>query len=184
MPRYPDLVVAGINYGENLGFGVTTSGTVGAALEGAALGIPSLAVSLETEQEHHHSYSKSVDFSVAAHFTKIFGRFLLERKFPHDVHVLKLDIPDDANPKTPWEITRLSRTSFYEAVLPERERLDQPGIMGYRQAINWKQATQGSDVYTVHNKRIVSVTPLSLDLTSRVDFNKLEELFQSKTDLI
>ncbi len=49
LPERPDLVVAGINYGENLGTGVTVSGTVGAALEGASLGIPSLAISLETE---------------------------------------------------------------------------------------------------------------------------------------
>src|SRR4029453_4928554 len=45
MKHQPDLVVSGINYGENVASGVTISGTVGAALEGAALGIPSLAVS-------------------------------------------------------------------------------------------------------------------------------------------
>ena len=48
LPRKPDLVVSGINYGENVGSGVTVSGTVGAALEAAGLGIPALAVSLET----------------------------------------------------------------------------------------------------------------------------------------
>jgi 5'-nucleotidase len=48
-----DLVVAGINYVENVGTGVAISGTVGAALEGAALGVPSLAVSLQTEKKYH-----------------------------------------------------------------------------------------------------------------------------------
>jgi len=48
LPRKPDLVVSGINYGENVGSGVTVSGTVGAALDAAGLGIPALAVSLET----------------------------------------------------------------------------------------------------------------------------------------
>ncbi|HRQ32592.1 MAG TPA: 5'/3'-nucleotidase SurE, partial [Anaerolineales bacterium] len=42
----PDLVVSGINYGENIATGITISGTVGAALEAASLGIPALAVSL------------------------------------------------------------------------------------------------------------------------------------------
>src|SRR5258707_882790 len=46
MPQKPDLVVSGINYGENVGLGVTISGTVGAAMEGASLGFPSLAGSL------------------------------------------------------------------------------------------------------------------------------------------
>jgi 5'-nucleotidase len=49
----PDLVVSGINYGENVATGVTISGTVGAAMEAASLGIPSLAVSLETAVDHH-----------------------------------------------------------------------------------------------------------------------------------
>ncbi|NIQ74970.1 MAG: 5'/3'-nucleotidase SurE, partial [Phycisphaerae bacterium] len=40
MPEKPDLVVSGANYGENLGTGITVSGTVGAALEAAANGIP------------------------------------------------------------------------------------------------------------------------------------------------
>ena len=44
-PRLPSLVVSGINYGENTGNGVTISGTVGAGLEAASLGIPALAVS-------------------------------------------------------------------------------------------------------------------------------------------
>ncbi len=51
MKQKPDLVVSGINYGENVATGVTISGTVGAAMEGASLGIPSLAVSLEAAPE-------------------------------------------------------------------------------------------------------------------------------------
>ena len=43
MPAPPDLVVSGINYGENLGTSITISGTVGAAMEGAGMGIPPMA---------------------------------------------------------------------------------------------------------------------------------------------
>ena len=43
MKQMPDLVVSGINYGENIGSGVTVSGTVGAAMEAAALGIPGVS---------------------------------------------------------------------------------------------------------------------------------------------
>ena len=51
--RRPALAVSGINYGQNLGLVVTSSGTVGAAIEAAVAGIPSLAVSLETDQAHY-----------------------------------------------------------------------------------------------------------------------------------
>src|SRR5512140_1440167 len=47
MPRTPDLVVSGINYGENVGTGITVSGTVMAAAEAASRGSPSLAVSAQ-----------------------------------------------------------------------------------------------------------------------------------------
>src|SRR5512147_295658 len=61
--RKVDLVVSGINYGENLGEGVTVSGTVGATLESASFKIPSIAISLETEPEHYLSLSDEIDFS-------------------------------------------------------------------------------------------------------------------------
>src|SRR5512142_1848782 len=103
MKRKPDLVVSGINYGENVATGVTISGTVGAALEGAALEIPSLAVSLEADPKYHLSYSEEMSFSVAAEFTYKFAKMLLEKEFPEDVDVLKIDVPTEATVDTPWQ---------------------------------------------------------------------------------
>ncbi len=123
MPQKPDLVVSGINYGENIGTGITVSGTVGAAMEAAALGYRALAVSLETEQKYHLSYSREIDFSAAAGFTEHFGRMLLEKQFPMDVQLLKVEIPSDATHETPWEISRLTRQRYYEPLKPERELL-------------------------------------------------------------
>lgn len=57
LPHKPELVVSGIEYGENVGSGVTVPGMVGAALKAAGLGIPVLAMFLETEQAQHLSYS-------------------------------------------------------------------------------------------------------------------------------
>jgi 5'-nucleotidase len=169
IPCKPDLVVSGINYGENMGLGITVSGTVGAALEGAASGTPALAISLETKLEHHLSYSEEVDFSAAAHFTAYFGKLLLERKLPWDVAVIKVDIPDNATPDTPWEVTRLSRVRMFEAVHPKRKSWDEPAKVGYRLSNDLHTAPEGSDIHTVRIKRHVSITPLSLDLTARVD---------------
>jgi 5'-nucleotidase len=180
LPEKPVLAVAGINYGENLGTGVTISGTVGAALEAATHGIPALAISLETKQEFHLSYSPEVDFSTAGYFAAYFGRKLLEKTLPSDVCVLKVDIPCEATPDTPWEITRLSRKMYYRPIPPERESWDQPGIPGYQVVGNPNEDRPDSDVYTVRVKGVVSVTPLSLDLTSRIDLKDLEHYLQEK----
>lgn len=174
MPEKPDLVVSGINYGENVGTGVTISGTVGAAMEGAALGYPSLAVSLEAHQKYHLSYSDEVDFSAAAHFTKYFAQKLLERKFSIEVDLLKVDVPSDAKKETAWELTRLSRQRYYDPTAPERSSWDEPAIVGYKESASLDAENEDTDVYVMRKKRLVSVTPLSLDMTARVDFSQLD----------
>ncbi len=64
-----DLVISGINLGANVGINVIYSGTVSAATEGAILGVPSLALSLDSRGE--------VDFSFAARFARRMARFML-----------------------------------------------------------------------------------------------------------
>ncbi len=174
----PDLVVSGINYGENVATGVTISGTVGAALEAASLGIPALAVSLEAHSKYHLSYSTDVNFLVAADFTQRIARLLLDRKFPADVSVLKIDVPSDATTETPWQLTRVSRQRYYEPVAPERASLNTPNLIGYREAGTLDNEPEDTDVYVLRKKRWVSVSPLSLDLTSRVDFDELDKLMR------
>ena len=180
MPRAPDLVVSGINYGENVGWGVTVSGTVGAALEAASRGIPSLAVSLETDLVHQLSYSTEVDFSTSAHFTQVFARILLSQKMPEDVHVLKVDVPCGATAQSPWEVTRLARVAYYEPTAPQRQAWDQPGTLGYRLVGRCEQTEHDSDVYVLCVRGVVSVTPLSLDLTSRVSLADLDRLLRQE----
>lgn len=179
MQSPPDLVVAGINYGENLTIGITISGTVGAALEGAALGIPALAISLEMSKDYYLSYSEEIDFSAAKHFTGLFADLLLKRDMFADVDVLKIDIPCDANPQTEWRVTRLSRHPYYVPVAPRRANLEDATPMGFEIALDKDSIEDGSDVQALAVDRIVSVTPLSLDLTSRVDLDALENFIRS-----
>lgn len=170
LPRRPDLVVSGINYGENLGTGITISGTVGAALEAAALGIPALAASLETEAQYHLSHSNDVDFRAAAYFTAYFARQMLRQALPFDVDLLKLDVPSSANVDTPWQMTRLSRLRYFDPVRPQRTSWDVPERVGYQASLNaWES---GTDVHAVQIDRQVSLTPLSLDMTSRIDLEQ------------
>ena len=174
MPRRPDLVVAGINYGENVGSGVTISGTVGAALEGACFGVPALAISLQTEVHFNLSYSTQVDFSAAAFFTAKFAGLLLRLPRLPDLDVLKVEVPEGAQPDTPWRVTRVSRQRYYHPVKPDRAALSDEGHVGYYRAVETAQLEPDSDVSALV-AGCVSVTPLSLDITSRVDFGELRQ---------
>jgi 5'-nucleotidase len=178
----PDLVVSGINYGENVATGITISGTVGAAMEAASLGIPALAASLETEVDQHLSYSTEIDFSAAAYFTAYFARKLLEKHFPPEVQLLKMDVPCNATPQTPWQVTRLARQRYFIPVKPKRSSWEERGPVDYQEAADLEGEVQDSDVYVLRIKRMVSLTPLSLDFTARVDFGEMDKLLRSGDD--
>lgn len=175
----PDLVVSGINYGENLASGITVSGTVGAALEGASLGFKALAVSLQTPPTEYFDLSDRVDFSTAAWFTRFFAEKLLQKTMPFDVDVLKVDVPSNATPETPWVVTRQSRQRYYHA--KPRNPSDTKGSrnMGYEIRVDRENLEEDSDLKSVVVDRKVSVTPISLDLTSRVDLQDLRRLLES-----
>ena len=177
MPQRPDLVVSGINYGENVGSGIAISGTVGAAMEAASVGIPSIAVSLETEKHHHFSYSTDVDFSVAAHFAQVFARQVLKHGLPTGVQLLKVDLPSNATSETPWLWTRLSTQQYYVSTKPKRVSWDKPAPVGYELSPDIEHEPVGTDVYTLVNDRKISVTPITLDMTARVGWDALQEFF-------
>lgn len=174
-PRRPSLVVSGINYGENAGNGVTISGTVGAALEAAALGVPSIAVSQQTEKDLHLTYSPSVDFSVAAQVTRRFGQWMMQMAEldGHDIDVLKIDLPINATLETEWRLTRVSRTRVYWPARREHTDAKPSGPLGYYLG-DTSKSEPDSDVYAVFQDKVISVTPMSLDMTSRLDFETLK----------
>jgi 5'-nucleotidase len=181
LPAPPDIVVSGINYGENMGTGVTISGTVGAAIEAAAMDIKSIAVSLETEKELHLSYSQDVDFTAAAHFTAFFTEWVLNNPLPADVDLLKIEVPSSATRETPWRMTRLSRKRYYLSLPPKRTSWDVPGTPDYQRVTDLKSFDPQSDVYVMSVHREVAVTPLSIDLTSRINLPDLADQIKKET---
>lgn len=178
-PRRPDLLVSGINYGENVGADVTISGTVGAALEGAANGLPALAVSLQTPKHMHTDPSEDVDFTAAVHFTRLFAHRLLELSLPFDVDVLKVDVPSNATPDTAWRLTRVSRHTYFTAIPPQRHDLVQPARIDYEPLLHPERTEPDSDIYALAVDRVVAVAPLSYDLTARAGRGRIEELLRN-----
>jgi 5'-nucleotidase len=170
----PNLIISGINYGENLGFNITSSGTVGAALEGASFGVPGIAISKQTDISSHHSYSEQ-DWTASMHFLAKFGQSILVSGLPADVDLLKIDIPDNASTATEWRLTTLARSGYY---FREIEKPSIKSTLGAGKTVikvDESMVNKHSDIYAIFKNRMVSVTPISLDLTSRVDFHELHE---------
>lgn len=178
VPQRPDLVVAGINFGENFATDVSYSGTVGAAIEAASLGIPALAMSLQLLHEDYDSFHQDVDFTTAAYFTRLFAEKLLIKEMPDDVDVLNVVVPDGATEQTPWKVTRLARMRYFK---PYVVRKGKPEDTGYitSNILKDDEIPPDNDIYTVRVEKMVAVTPISLDMTSRVSPSFLDALLRA-----
>ncbi len=176
-PRKPDLVVTGINFGENFATDITYSGTVGAAIEAASLGIPALAMSQQIIFEEWDSNKLDVDFSTSAYFTRLFAQKMLEKKLPEDVDVINVVVPHAATPQTPWKVTRFARFRYFRPYIIRDGKWEEDArITSSIPQVN--EIPPDNDVYTVRIEKKVAVIPLSLDLTSRVESAALETLLR------
>jgi 5'-nucleotidase len=178
--RVPALVVSGINFGENIGEGITTSGTVGAALEAASFGLPALATSLQTDPKHYFTHDAELDFAVAAHFVRLVATAVIKYGLPAGAELLKIDIPSHATLETPMRWTRLSRPRYFYPVPKPRRALNEPSAMGYEQRADPTVLAPDSDVRAVILDHVVSVTPLVLDMTAPIDLQGLDRWFNGK----
>lgn len=178
-PRPLDLMIAGINYGENVGAGITISGTIGAYIEGATFDVPALAVSLETEIQHHLTHDDDVDFTAASHVTRGVAQLMLERPLPAGVDILKVDVPRTATVETPWRITRVSRQRYFQSTVAEDPKRGIRRFTGYRREIDFNTLEPDSDVHALVVDRVVSVSPLTIDLTAHISRARMTEYLQS-----
>jgi 5'-nucleotidase len=161
----PDMVVSGINAGANMGDDTIYSGTVAAATEGFLLGIPSLAVSLNS--------ASSKNFSTAARVAADMVQRFKDNKF-HEPILLNINVPDIPYEKLQgMEVTRLGRRHKAEAVVksqtPRGETVYWVGAAGPAQ-----DAGEGTDFFSIQHDR-VSLTPLQIDLTRYGQMNAVKD---------
>ena len=160
-----DLAVSGINWGPNLGWDLTYSGTVSAAMEAAIMGIPTFAISVA-------SYEEGVMFDYAADFSAHLARQLLKHGLPPDT-LLNVNVPNQpANFIRGIEITRQGRRRYSGKV---EKRVDPTGRayywLGGDAAVD--ELEEGTDVKAIADDKI-SITPIHLDLTAYTAIEQLK----------
>lgn len=153
----PDLVVSGINNTANLGDDVIYSGTVAAAMEGRFLGLPAVAMSLQTVDHAGRHYETAARAAV-----EIIARLRVD-PLPADT-ILNVNVPD-----LPWdevrgfEVTRLGNRHRAEACIPQHDPRGREwwwiGAAGQEQ-----DAGPGTDFHALRTGNI-SITPIHVDLT-------------------
>lgn len=161
----PDMVIAGINHGANLGDDVLYSGTVAAATEGRFLGFPAMAISLTASDPKH--------FETAAQVAITLMQQILNKPLPKDT-LLNVNVPDVALCDLKgYQVTRLGQRHKAEPVIKAKDQRGRDiywvGAPGSEQ-----DAGEGTDFYAI-KKGYVSVTPLQLDLTRYEQIQMLKD---------
>jgi 5'/3'-nucleotidase len=165
----PDLCVSGVNYGENIGADLTISGTIGAALEAHAYGIPGLAVSAQADISQWRSHGER-DWGAARYFTRRFARQILSEGLPGDVALININVPDRATPQTEVRRTVQSRRRYYVYLPPRTRALAEPVRLQIRTVVEPELLEPDSDIRAVACDGVVSVTPLTWSMTARTDW--------------
>jgi 5'-nucleotidase len=167
LDRMPDLLVAGINHGPNLGDDLTYSGTVGVALEGTLFGIPSIAVSLVARSGFH--------FGPAGEVARLLAEKVAEEGLPEGT-LLNVNVPNVPcrGDLQGIRVTRQGRRRFGSGV---ERKLDPRGRNYYwigGEELGYVQEDAGTDVEAVaHNQ--VSVTAVRTDLTDHGFLERMGE---------
>ena len=144
-------------------------------MEAASYGIPAIAASIQVLDEGQ-KFDDPRDYHRERFETgiKVVNRIalnVLKHGMPENVDLLNVNIPYHAEENTPIEITRLARKVFKTDV---EERHDPRGRPYYWIAGKMiKKEKEGTDVHSIMQKGHVSITPVSLDSTARIDFSEI-----------
>ncbi len=170
MESPPDLIVSGINNGQNLGYDIYHSGTVGAALIGTMSGIPSMAVSI-ANSSFTGEQQDTIWYDTAAQIALKLAGIIVERTLPGEtllnVNVPNIPLSDIAG----IEVTRHCAATYNIEI---HHRLDPRGRQYYWLGgeFDGRGDHSETDLSAIRRNK-VSVTPLRLDLT---DYTIMQEL--------
>ncbi len=166
----PDIVFSGINLGSNVGIDVIYSGTVSAAVEAAIMGIPAVAISLDSRE--------SPDFSYAARFAGKLAATLLEDQFLPAGVLLNVNVPGVPEDQIKGvAVTKQSRSSYGEQF--ETQEIS-PDKVIFTLSGKRVDLSEPSDVdVTAVSDNYVSVTPIHFDLTH---YPSIESLLRRKIE--
>ena len=160
LERKPDLVVSGINHGDNASVSIHYSGTVGAAYEACMKNVPAIAYSLKTKslQCNFRPYEETVMQT---------ARYALENGLPQDV-LLNVNFPEVEELKG-TKICRVGRGRWMKEMMQVGEGAYR--LTGYFQ--NLEPDAEDTDYWALEHG-FASVTPLQLDMTAYAMLGELK----------
>ncbi len=174
MPERPDFVLSGINHGPNMGEDVLYSGTVAAAMEGLAMGLPSIAVSF-TGRVMRADNSPLED--LVEPLTHLLEHLVSLPAFPAST-LFNVNFPSvPAKEIKGVKLTRLGRRVFSDSITKMQDPWGRPIYWIGGGSVTWS-AGEGTDIAAVR-EGYISVTPLHLDVTHQARLDDAEQWWRA-----
>ncbi|WP_434480639.1 5'/3'-nucleotidase SurE [Gemmatimonas sp.] len=169
----PEYVISGINHGPNMGEDVLYSGTVAAAMEGLALGIPAIALSFAGSIQRADAILETQVTQIRA----LLDHLMRLPAFPRDT-LLNVNLPAVAGDEIKGiKLTRLGRRVFSDSITKMKDPWGREILWIGGGSVEWS-GPDDSDFRAVHDG-FISVTPLHLDLTHRDVLNAATDWWQA-----
>jgi 5'-nucleotidase len=168
----PDLVLSGVNRGQNVAEDVTYSGTVAGAMEGTILGVPSIALS----QAYGPGGRNAIKWRCAETHAPVIVRKILAQGIPKDI-LVNVNFPD-CEPGEVRGVAITAQGQRSQELLRIDERVDGRGNPYFWIAFARGKhiPANGTDLWALADRRI-SVTPLRLDLTDEPTLTQYAQAF-------
>jgi 5'-nucleotidase len=185
LKRKPDIVVSGINYGDNSSIhSILTSGTCAAAFEAAFNNVPAIAFSADVSDDAQLIDQRGIDFDHFARISKEIVKLALSLEWPKDLAFLNVNFPTEITEETEVYVTEPTVYKYDNYMVEKKDprKLTYLWLWGERK----KTFPENTDSWAVIHKKSISISPIAFNLHEKTDQSlKLAEAVQKhiETDL-
>lgn len=184
LKKRPDLVVSGINYGDNSStHSILTSGTCAAAFEAAFNNVPAIAFSADLADDAQLIVQKGINFEQMAKISKKIVEIVLECEWPKDLAFLNVNYPTEITKKTNIYVTKPTIYKYDNYMVEKEDPRGLPYLWLWGE--KKKVFPENTDSWAVVHKKGISISPIGFNLHEKTDQSlKLVKVIQEQIDNI
>ena len=168
LKRKPDLVVSGINYGDNSSIhSILTSGTCAAAFEAYFNNVPAIAFSADLSDDSQMIDQRGIEFDKIAKISAEIVNIVLEFDWPKELAFLNVNYPQEISEETKVYITAPTLYKYDNFMVEKKDprKLTYLWLWGEKK----KSFPENTDTWAVVDQNSISISPIGLNLHDASD---------------
>ena len=185
LKKKPNMVVSGINYGDNSSIhSILTSGTCAAAFEAAFNNVPAIAFSADLSDDAQLIEQKGINFDRMAEISRMIVGHVLDMEWPQSLAFLNVNYPTEITEETKVYITKPAFYKYNNYMVEKKDPRKLPYLWLWGE--QKKTFPENTDTWAVQTMKSISITPIGLNFHEKSDqsFNLLKSVQENISDNI